>query len=148
MKFEISQRGDFALVELFGAPSIRDLLRCAQCCERFQAAQPATRDWMIDLTPVRGLQIGLYEMNVIARRFNSAAHAGLIRCAMVAQSQPEVGGARRLRTLHGRREIEIELFLSSAEALQWLSSRTRSKHGMNDARNATPDSPIRSRPLR
>jgi hypothetical protein len=44
---------------------------------------------------------------------------------MVAQSQPEVGGARRLRALHGRREIEIELFSSSAEALQWLSSPRR-----------------------
>lgn len=125
VKFQISHRSDFLLVELDGAPSIRELLRCARSCERFQAAPAAMKNWMIDCTSVPDLRIGLYEMNVIARRFDSAAHAGSIRCAVVVQSLPEHGGARRLRTLHGRTEIDIRLFHSSDEAQLWFGSKIR-----------------------
>jgi hypothetical protein len=36
MKFRICHRGDFLSVQLCGVPSIRELLLCAQSCERFQ----------------------------------------------------------------------------------------------------------------
>jgi hypothetical protein len=125
MKFQISHRGDFLLVELFGTPVLRDLLLCAQSCERFQAARAAIKNWMIDLTSVPDFQVGLYEMNVIARRFDPTAHAGSIRCAMLVQSLPDSGGARRLRTLKDRTEIDIRLFQSSGEALLWFGSKTK-----------------------
>jgi hypothetical protein len=138
MKFRICHRGDFLSVQLCGVPSIRELLLCARSCERFQAAHSATRDWMIDLTSVRDCEVGLYEMKVIARRFESAAHPGLIRCAIVVQSQPEIGGARRSRTLSGRTEIEIRLFPSCDEALQWFSSTRKKVRRRPPHSDATP----------
>jgi hypothetical protein len=138
MKFLISHRSDFLLVQLFGVPSIRELMLCVQSCERFQTAHSATRNWMIDLTSVRVFEIGLYEMNVIARRFESAAPAGLVLCAIVAQSQAEMGGARRLRTLHARTEIEIRLFAGCDDALEWFSSTRKSVRRGSPHSDPTP----------
>jgi hypothetical protein len=138
MRFHIRHRGDFLSVQLSGVPSIRELLLCARSCERFQATHSASRNWMIDLTSLRDFAVELYEMKVIARRFDSAAHPGLIRCAIVVQSQPESGGARRLRTLNGRTQIEIRLFPSCDEALQWFSSTKKNVRSGSPSSDPTP----------
>lgn len=120
MIFRIRDQGAFLWVRLCGELSTRDLLLCVRRCERFGLKRGATKNWLVDLTSLRDLQVGPYEMNVISRRFTSAAYSGSIRCAIVLRDLRPSSAMRRLRTVTARAEIEIRVFPSREESRKWL----------------------------
>lgn len=125
MPFEIHDEGKFFSARLFGVLDLHDLNALVVEVERLESEAPTPRDRITDLTGLDRIDVGFEEVFAVANRRAQRPVTAPIRSALIAIQPVHYGFARMFQMLNDNPRIQIRLFASRDEALQWFENVRR-----------------------
>ncbi len=121
MPFEIRDEGRFYLARLSGVLDRADLDAVTTEIERLEDEGPP-KDRVTDLTALTRIDVGFEEVFGVAVKRAQRRVSAPIRSALVAKQPVHYGFARMFQMLNDNPRIQIRIFPTVEEALQWLDS--------------------------
>ena len=121
MPFEIRDEGAFYFARLFGVLDRTDLEDVTAEIERLEDI--ATKDRLTDLTALERIDAGFEEVFAVALKRAQRQIPAPIRSALIAHKPVHFGFARMFQMLNDNPRIQIRIFGTAEEALEWLSGR-------------------------
>jgi hypothetical protein len=125
MPFEIRDEGTFFEARLFGVLDLRDLDALVAEAERLESEPAGPKDRLTDLTALERIDVGFEEVFAVAHRRAQRKVSAPIRSALVAVQPVQYGFARMFQMLNDNPRVQIRIFSSRAEAVQWLEAVRR-----------------------
>jgi hypothetical protein len=122
MPFDIRDEGSFYFIRLSGVMDRDDLQAVTDEIERLEDEGPP-KDRVTDFTAVERIDVGFEEVFALALRRAQRTVTAPIRSALVAKRPVHFGFARMFQMLNDNPRIQIRIFGTAEEALQWLSVR-------------------------
>ena len=122
MPFDIRDEGSFYFIRLSGVMDPADLKAVTGEIERLEDAGPP-KDRVTDFTGVERIDVGFEEVFALALRRAQRTVTAPIRSALVAKRPVHFGFARMFQMLNDNPQIQIRIFGTAEEAVQWLSAR-------------------------
>ena len=122
MPFEIRDEGSFYFARLSGVLDPADLSAVTAEIERLEDTGPP-KDRVTDFTAVERIDVGFEEVFALAMRRAQRVVSAPIRSALVAKKPVHFGFARMFQMLNDNPRIQIRIFGTAEEALEWLSGR-------------------------
>jgi hypothetical protein len=127
MPFEIRDEGSFYFTRLSGVLDPPDLKAVTTEIERLEDEGPP-KDRVTDFTAVERIDVGFEEVFALAMRRAQRVVRAPIRSALVAKKPVHFGFARMFQMLNDNPRIQIRIFATADEAVQWLSERRSAPH--------------------
>ncbi len=124
MPFEIRDEGSFYFARLSGVLGRADLDAVTMEIERLEDEGPP-KDRVTDLTAIERIDVGFEEVFALAERRAQRAITAPIRSALVAKRPVHYGFARMFQMLNDNPRIQIRIFATAEEAIEWLRSGVR-----------------------
>jgi hypothetical protein len=121
MPFEIRDEGPFLSARLFGVLSHADLVAVAKELERLEDESPVPKNRLCDLTSLEDIEVGFQSVLELADTRTRRALATPVKSALIARRPMHFGFARMFQTLNTNPQIEVRIFASKEEALQWFT---------------------------
>ena len=123
MPFEIRDEGNYYCIRLSGVLDRADLGAVTAEVERLEDTGPP-KDRVTDFTAVERIDVGFEEVFALALRRAQRTVTAPIRSALVAKKPVHFGFARMFQMLNDNPRIQIRIFGTAAEAVQWLTARS------------------------
>ena len=120
MPFEIHDEGGYYSARLFGVLDRTDLNDLMAQIERLEDV--VTKDRLTDLTALERIDVGFEEVFALAMKRAQRPIPAPIRSALVASKPVQFGFARMFQMLNDNPRIQIRIFGTAEEAVQWLDS--------------------------
>jgi hypothetical protein len=127
MPFEIRDEGSHYFARLSGVLDRADLRAVMAEMERLEDTAPS-KDRVTDFTGVERIDVGFEEVFAVAVRRAQRIVPAPIRSALVAKKPVHFGFARMFQTLNDNPRIQIRIFGTAEEAVEWLSGGRRERH--------------------
>ena len=121
MPFEIRDEGRFYFARLSGVLDHADLEAVTAEIERLEDQAPP-KDRVTDLTALTHIDVGFEEVFGLAMKRAQRKVSAPIRSALVAKQPVHYGFARMFQMLNDNPRIQIRIFATVEEAVQWLDS--------------------------
>jgi hypothetical protein len=121
MPYEIRDEDPFLLVRLFGVLSHADLLAAAREVQRLEDEWPAPKNRICDMTSLQEIDVGFQSVLEVAEARIQRQLAAPVKSAFIARSTLHFGFARMFQTLNTNPQIEVRIFATMDEALQWFA---------------------------
>ncbi|HKU14748.1 MAG TPA: STAS domain-containing protein [Steroidobacteraceae bacterium] len=125
MPFEIRAEGNYLVTRLSGVLDLRGLGALVAEMERLEGLPAGPQDRITDLTELERIDVGFEEVFAVANRRAQRAVAKPIRSALIAVQPVHYGFARMFQMLNDNPRIQIRIFASRAEAVEWLAGDKR-----------------------
>jgi hypothetical protein len=122
MPFEIRDEGSYYFARLSGVLDPADLKAVTAEIERLEDEAPP-KDRVTDFNGVERIDVGFEEVFAIALRRAQRTVRAPIRSALVAKKPVHFGFARMFQMLNDNPRIQIRIFGTAEEAVEWLTSR-------------------------
>ena len=120
MPFQISRKPGYVHIRLTGTVSAADLDGLAQAMHELEGELgPVHR--LTDLTGMDTVDVAYPEVSDFADRRRRLVLSAPVRSALVADRALQIGYARMFQTLNDNPLVEIRLFGTVDEALQWVA---------------------------
>jgi hypothetical protein len=126
MPFEIHDEGNFFSARLFGILDLRQLDALVGEIEQLESKAPTPKDRITDLTALERIDVGFEEVFAVANRRVQRQVSAPIRSALIAQQPVHFGFARMFQMLNDNPRIQIRIFPTVPEAMQWLEDSRKS----------------------
>jgi hypothetical protein len=123
MPFEIRDEGPFFFSRLFGVLSHADLLALARELERLEDQSPAPKNRICDLTSLDEIEVGFQSILEVAEARTQRPLAAPVKSALIARSRLHFGFARMFQMLNTNPQIELRIFASREDAVQWFAKK-------------------------
>jgi hypothetical protein len=127
MPFEIRDEGSYYFARLSGVLDRADLRAVMAEMERLEDTAPS-KDRVTDFTGVERIDVGFEEVFAVAVRRAQRIVPAPIRSALVAKKPVHFGFARMFQTLNDNPRIQIRIFGTAEEAVEWLTGARRERH--------------------
>ena len=127
MPFEIRDEGSYYFAHLSGVLDRADLNAVTAEIERLEDKGPP-KDRVTDFTAIDRIDVGFEEVFALAERRAQRTITAPIRSALVAKKPVHFGFARMFQMLNDNPRIQIRIFGTAEEAVEWLSGARRERH--------------------
>jgi hypothetical protein len=127
MPFEIRDEGSHYFARLSGVLGRADLNAVTSEIERLEDQGPP-KDRVTDFTAIERIDVGFEEVFALAERRAQRTVRAPIRSALVAKKPVHFGFARMFQMLNDNPRIQIRIFGTAEEAVEWLTGARRERH--------------------
>ncbi len=128
MPFEIRDEGRFYFARLSGVLDRADLDAVTAEIERLEEEAPP-KDRVTDLTALTRIDVGFEEVFGVAVKRAQRKVSAPVRSALVAKQPVHYGFARMFQMLNDNPRIQIRIFGTVEEAMEWLDSARSAPRG-------------------
>lgn len=123
MPIELALADSYLFVRMHGVVTAAEMEAYGVDAENLESQRPESLDRMTDLTEVERFEVAYRDIFQLADRRKRRPHTRDVKVAAIARQPEQVGMARMFQTLSEHPQIEIRIFDSRAEALDWLSEK-------------------------
>jgi hypothetical protein len=120
MPYEIQAQPTRINVTLRGEVTSRDLLRYAKEVSDLEAASPASRNLITELTGISAWNLSSAEMHEFTTVRSTTVLKNRVKSALVATRNLDYGMARMFELMMKHPNIEVRVFRDIPSAVEWL----------------------------